>query len=67
MLNVNCKMQNMKFVIELQNTSVRFEIIDSKCKIPNVEWRMSIVKFKMQNMTCELKISLRSVRSKLET
>ena len=40
MLNVNCKMQNMKFVIELQNTSVRFEIIDVKCKIPNVECRM---------------------------
>ena len=40
MLNVICKMQNMKFVIELQNTSVRFEIIDVKCENLNVECRM---------------------------
>ena len=40
MLNVNCKIQATKFVIELQNTSVRFEIIDVKCKIPNVECKL---------------------------
>ena len=34
MLNVNCKIQNMKYMIELQNTSVKFEISNIKYKFP---------------------------------